>query len=123
MSPKRGARNQWRKEVLRAKKRAGDRRVTINCPRCHSTVGIPIDLLSNGVEFDPQKQRTTISLRGGSLEGLPFQFVPTSEADLNIITQGVGKPPRNYICEQCGYRAGSNRFVPGRVWVEKRPDP
>ena len=51
--PKKSVRNQTRRDTFKRKRRASDRRVTIDCPKCHGKVGIPVDVYQTGVESDP----------------------------------------------------------------------
>ena len=62
---KRRLKRQQRPSDHRAKRRAGDRRVTIDCPKCHGKVGIPVDVYQTGVESDPDKQLTTWQIKNG----------------------------------------------------------
>ena len=109
--PKISRRNQNRRDTYRWKQRASDRRISIDCPRCHGKVGIPIDVFQNGVESDPDKQVTTVKMR----EGIPYKpALPDMEPTLALYSHRIGQVnPPNFICESCDYREGATSFRPG----------
>lgn len=103
----------------RAKLRAGSRRITIDCPECHSNVGIPIDVYQTGVESDQDKQLTTLQLRGDvtSMSVLisasaPLDALIFASAEIQSTFKGN---PLNFICGECGYREGASDFRPKQM--------
>ena len=114
--PKKSVRNQTRRDTFKRKRRASDRRVAIDCPRCHGKVGIPVDVYQTGVESDPDKQLTTWQLRnevslshGKSMESIML-------ANLADASTAMGDKPRvnplHFICESCGYAEEATAFKP-----------
>jgi hypothetical protein len=111
--PKINQRNQRRRDTFKWKRRGGDRRITIDCPRCHRKVGIPVDVYQNGVESDQDKQLTTQQLRTG-VGGKSAKSI-TLASPIAASTATGDNPrvnPLNFICESCGYREGATAFRP-----------
>ena len=113
---KRRLKRQQRPSDHRAKRRAGDRRVTIDCPKCHGKVGIPVDVYQTGVESDPDKQLTTWQIKNGVSPSHGKSRESIMLANLAAASTAMGDKPRvnplSFICESCGYREGATSFKP-----------
>ena len=113
---KRRLKKQQRLSDHRAKRRAGDRRVAIDCLRWHGKVGIPVDVYQAGVESDPDKQLTTWQLRNGISLSHGKSMESFRLANLAAASTAMGDKPRvnplHFICESCGYAEGATAFKP-----------
>ena len=114
--PKKSVRNQRRRDTFKRKRRASDRRVTIDCPKCHGKVGIPVNVYQTGVESDPDKQLTTWQIKNGVSPSHGKSRESIMLANLAAASTAMGDKPRvnplSFICESCGYREGATSFKP-----------
>lgn len=100
----------------RAKLRAGDHRINIDCPKCRGKVGIPVDVYQTGVQSDQDKQWTTWQIRNGVSLSHGKSMESIRLANLAAASTAMGDKPRvnplHFICESCGYAEGATAFKP-----------
>ena len=114
---KRRLKKQQRLYNHRAKLRAGDHRINIDCPKCRGKVGIPVDVYQTDVQSDQDKQLTTWQIRNGVSHSHGKSMESIMLANLADASTAMGDKPRvnplHFICESCGYVEGATAFKPG----------